>query len=80
MLAGRSRDDNRPIDPYRACATRSSDDHRAIDQQNTHAEWRRIPQSSTCSVQDGMKKTYVKHFVDGHLCFDSARCDKNYQS
>jgi len=81
MLAGRSRDGNMPIDQYRARAARSSDDHRAIDQQNTHAERRRIPHSSTCSMQDGMEKnTYVKHFVDEHLFFDSACCDKNYQS
>jgi len=26
------------------------------------------------------KNTYVKHFVDEHLFFDSACCDKNYQS
>ena len=81
MLAGRSRDGNRPIDQYKACAARSSDDHRAIDQQNTHAERRRITHSSTCSMQDGMEKnTHVKHFVDEHLFFDSACCDKNYQS
>ena len=81
MLAGRSRDGNMPIDQYRARATRSSDDHRAIDQENTHAERRWIPQSSTYPMQDGMEKnTYVKHFVDEHLFFDSACCDKNYQS
>ena len=33
------------------------------------------------TMQDGMEKnTYVKHFVDEHLFFDSACCDKNYQS
>lgn len=51
-LAGRSRDDNRPIDQYRARAARSSDDHRAIDEENKHAKRRRIPQSSTYSMQD----------------------------
>jgi len=56
MLAGRSRDDNRLIDQYRACAARSSDDHMAIDQENTHAERRWIPQSSTYPMQDGMEK------------------------
>jgi hypothetical protein len=56
MLAGRSRDDNRPIDQYRARVARSSVDHRAIDQENTQAERRWIPHSSTYSMQDGMEK------------------------
>jgi hypothetical protein len=79
VLVGRSRDDNMPIGQCKARAKRSSDDHRAIDQENTHAERRRIPQSSTCSMQNGMEKnTHVKHFVDEHLFYDSACCDKNY--